>query len=1321
MKKKTKNITKIATLATVCVLAASLGTSNIFASAANTSANGRYYTDYTSEEVAVEEAENMNKELASEGIVMLKNDGSLPISKGSTVSVLGIAQDCMVETSGSITDSLTAAGLTVNPTLLEYYSADGADYRSFGTEGELNNTQKQSLRIYNDLGVVVIARGSAGESSGRDTAIDEYDDNTYLGEDTGWEHEAHSNDGNGNEYKHELQLTDSEQELIALAEQYCKKVVVLYSASYTFECADLQEDDNINAIYWIGRLGDGGVDAVGEILTGEINPSGKTVDEWTRDFTNDPTYVNDQTSTYTYNGSNSSYSGVDYEEDIYLGYKYYETYWYEASQGNASAKISGTGVTADEWYDYNVVYPFGYGLSYTDFSFELVSLTDNNGNAIGDTVSASDLSSSVSTGEAKITSISAEVKVTNIGEYAGKETVQVYITAPYTNGGTEKSYLTLAGYVKTDEIKAGHSQTVTVEFNVQDFASYDYSDANNDDHTGYELDAGEYTIHIMNSSSHTNVGTDAYDSHTFTLSGTAHLDLDDYSGNEVSNLFSEENGDYYSMAVSDSIGSMTLLSRSDFDGTKTTAPTSDQLVLSASDIEAFQKYEYIDAEYIDDSQYAWYKTDDDIPDTWTQGAGVIGSDGQYSITLDDMAGKELYDSNGNVNTAWTTFMNQLTWSEIASVVNNGYHVTAAVSTIGKLESTDENGPNYTLNLTTWVGEPTVAATWNTELCERYGMMVGNIALFQGMTGWYGPGTNTHRNQFNGRNPEYYSQDNLQGGYIAAAVVKGATATGINVYVKHFALYDTSAGNYGATNLSEQNLRENYLKIFQMCFQEGGATATMTAFNRIGYNYVGTNYNLMQKLARDEWGWTGFSVTDISIATATIDGLVRAGAELPDGNWNTTTYTNSATGNSGYKGLSGEWDAENNCVLVNGEASATQWYCGRMAAMRVLYNCANSAANFNGVTDTELSYTFTATQGVEFSQSVVPEQYSDPDAGYVIGYVVTSGELPTGLTIDESGTLTGTPTSAGTYNVTIELKVDYWVTIELNLILEVESNISMEHDISSLNTGDSVDSYILFDKTITTAEYGDLEFSLYSGSLPTGLTLDEDGLISGTATTAGTYTFTVLISAVNGTRYTVNPDYASWITYLSSQAGSSNYDDIAEYLKTYMSNYLYVFLKDNPLIDFYYTYTITVAGDEGATETLTVEDVTLNASGNLVVTYSDGTTSEIEITSSTGSVTDYVSNVAVNSDGDIVVTFADGTSTTIEIATESGKYVSGVASNGDGTITITYTDSTSETVTVTSEDGSGCSGSITANIVTIVAMLTIACAAVIVVRKKRAEK
>ncbi|MCD8286318.1 MAG: glycoside hydrolase family 3 C-terminal domain-containing protein, partial [Clostridia bacterium] len=1216
MKARTKKFTAIASFAVIAVMAASLGASSIFATADTDSSStkaGRFYTDFTSQADCVAAGEEFNEELAAEGITLLKNDGTLPLTAGSKVSVLGVAQDCLIETSGSITESLKDAGFKVNPTLEEKYTSDSASYADFGSETALNNTETKSLSLYSDAAIVVIARGTNGESGDRSLDFEEGGADTYLGEDQGWEHEVAL--GDNQDDKHELQLTDSEQNLIKLAEENCKKVIVLYSASYTFEMANLKEDDNINAIAWIGRLGDGGISAVGKILNGEINPSGKTVDEWTRDFSNDPTYVNEFATAYNTNSTTTSedgttstasvdsgYTELDYEEDIYLGYKFYETYWYEASKSNATPSIKGqTGtITADQWYDYNVVYPFGYGMSYSDFDIKLDSVTAGSYTLNGSSstsIEASDLSSSLGN-EANIKTMTAKVTVTNkdTSSYAGKETVEIYVNAPYdsSTATTEKSYLTLVGFSKTDTLKPGESETIEITFNVQDMASWD---STAEDGVGaYVLDSGDYNIYAMASSSHNDID-ETNGSASFSLSKQAVLQLDDYSGNQVYNEFAEytvsdtEEGlvyndgtdsndtvsnEYYSMLVYDDAKgeSATTLSRADFDGTMPAGP-SESDVLSADTISLLEKYNNFDADsYGDESDEPWYV--ESVPEGWDQTGTGAKDDGSF-ITLDEMAGVAFDDES------WTTFMNQLTWEEICSLINDGYHHTLAIDSIGKLASLDDNGPNYTYNLTVWVGEPTVAATWNTELCEEYGRMVGNTALWQGMTGWYGPGMNIHRSQFAGRTPEYYSQDGLQGGYIAAAVVKGATDMGINVYVKHFALYDTMAAyDECCVSATEQNIRENYLKPFQMAMQEGGARAAMTSFNRIGAIYAGGNYNLITGIARNEWGWTGYTVTDIyaQIPYMTEDILIRAGADFPDGQFQDSEKEASGTW------VASETEGEAGHVeLDNGETSATQWYCARMAAQRILYNQANSAANFNGVTDTVINKTISGlTQGeTNVSISILPDQYTAEDSGYDISATVTSGTLPAGLSID-NGMLTGSVLglTSGDGVVVMRLAIDSWIGVTLNLSFDITPIVTMGNDISSLTAGEAISTtYVDFDSSNITYK-SSYTMSISDGALPEGLSMDENGKITGTPTTEGTYEFTVAVNAVDESSYVLSAYGLENKAFLESMVGSSDYD-IVKQVTTAMGMWeafeamgLYEYASET----YYLPYTITVTAASG---------------------------------------------------------------------------------------------------------------------------------------------
>ena len=1293
MKAKTKSTAKrLGGIAVAAALVMSAGATGIFASAEN------WVTDFDSREEMWDAAEALNEEIVGEGTVLLKNDGTLPVKPGAKVSVLGVAQDNLVESSGTITDSLRNAGYDVNPTLENFYAADSSAYMN---ETELTKSAKNSLDLYNDVAVIVLSRGAAGEA--RDRMIDtrynvnkdsfslttgEKEDEKYLGEATGWEHENHYHEdvaaGTGDEYKHELQLMHSEEELIKLAKEKCDKVVVMYSSANQFEMGNLQDDDGINAILWIGRPGDGGIDAIGKVLNGSINPSGKLVDEWTRDLTNDPTYANIRLSRYS-NGTltandvfgdlpgTDKFTFYDYEESIYLGYKYYETYWYEASKNNETPKVNGETVTADEWYDHNVVYPFGYGLSYTNFSFELKGITTNEGKELGATVAAADLSSSEGS-PAKIKTLTAKVAVTNKGDVAGKEVVQAYVTMPYTAGGIEKAYLNLVGFAKTDVLEPGETQTVEVTFNVQDFASYDYSDANKDEHTGYELDAGDYTIHFMQSSSHKNISDSnaAYDSFEFEVTAeapakAAHLDLDDFSGNEIENRFSAENGDYDSMLLDEATNDkMKMLSRSDFDGTQPTSPTysdakngiNSTRTLSLEALNIVNKYRFIDADdfgkkfgdntYYDDDDYQ--TAYDELTEaekaelfgedgSWTQGAGVVGEDGMYEITLADMAGKG-WDAE-----EWDDFLNQLTYEELAIILNYGYHGTLAIDTIGKLETSDENGPNHMYSNFFWAFEPMIASTWNTELAERQGIMAGNMMLMLDCTGWYGPGMNIHRSAFSGRSAEYYSQDTLLSGYIGAAVVRGAESRGVNVFVKHVGLYDQApnSATWHGVNATEQVIRETYMTTFRMAMQEGGSSAAMNEYGRIGAIYAGTNSALLTGLLRDEWGWQGFTVTDMIRNQETADGLIRAGGVLIDGDFvNGTSFIGSSytwgTGESaraGEKALSGEWDKEKNCVTVNGERNDEQWYCARLAAKRLLCEEANSAGNYNGITERNITETIEAKQGTALADTkILADSYY---TGHDITTTVTAGTLPQGMTL-ENGVLSGTPSQSGTFNVTVAVTADGWIAITANVTIEVESVMSMSSNISALETGKEVNAYVLLPETIT-----EFSMKISEGALPEGLTLAADGRITGTATKAGTYSFTV-----------------------EATAGTATY---------------------------YFDYTITVTG----------EDIVAN---NVV-------------------------SVALNNDGDIVVTYTDGTTSTIALpeVPEAEKSVKDVSLGTDGkTITVTYTDGTTTTLTIQvpentgsgeEKEDSGCGSAVNGLVALAVALPVVAAAAF--VAKKRTNR
>ncbi len=1126
---------------------------------------GKYYNDYSSFEEAEAAADELNAELSREGNVLLKNDGTLPLTGREWVSVFGVGSDSLISVredstnaSGTIADSLQKAGFKVNPSLVKYYESVGT---TIGKEKyDFDGSLEDSFSLYDGAAVVVFTRaGGEGSDNSRNTG--EIEDNKDAdGDDYGWEHEALANDGT-NEYKHYQQLTDSEEALLSYVKKHFNKVIVVLNTANAMEMYNLQNDEGINAILLMERPGETGHLAVGEILNGTVNPSGKLVDEWYTDFTADPTWYNfgDNSQTGSSNiyrkedgtllgsngggapGGDDGYYGVDYEEDIYLGYKYYESYYYEMALDENRQPTAANIEKANEWYSKAVTYPFGSGLSYTSFSLNIEGVYTDAAckSALADTI-GKDLFESYEGHEAKVKTLHIPVTVKNTGSVAGKEVVQIYVTAPYTPGEVEKSFVTLAGYAKSELLKPGESQSVVVSINVQDFASYDYTDANANDNTGYELDAGGYTVRAM-STSHFDLttdledDTDEYDEWNFQLTEDAFLKLDDFSGNLIENLFSDEYGaDGYCDAtkgeyeivynslrttelMADGESSMTLLSRADFDGTFPKSPTEADLTLK-DDVVANWNYwnrfgwtaesKKTDYTYSDKETDAWYIEESEIPSSWTQAATT--NTGLNAILLSDMAGYSPYD--GGVGVAkWEEFMNQLSYEELDTIVETGGHSTAEIPSIGKLPQTESDSPNNLSSTHTWCDETTVASTWNVDLAHKQGIIVGDMAMFKGVEGWWGPGMDTHRSPFSGRNNEYYSQDGLQGGYIAAAVVSGAESRGLNTYIKHFAFNDQETKRDGMNNnswISEQAMRENNLKVFQMAMQEGGSSAAMTAFARINGVPVTVNYNLLVRLADDEWGWNGVFLTDgyMGVARCTTgDFLVRVGCIQLNLGGSTT--------------VSGEWDATlrdgKGGVTVDGTENYHQYYYVRQFATCLLYQAVNNTANQNGFTTLELKggEIGAFTQGTKGTSSVGFDA-ADIAGATSVAYEVTSGSLPDGLTLSESGSLSGTPTASGEFTFTVTATIDKWITREASYTLNVASAFKIDGDaLDSAKVGSAYRTAITSD-TVNTDEgnYTEVAYEIQSGALPKGLALSSDGIISGTPTEAGTFAINVKVTA-----------------------------------------------------------------------------------------------------------------------------------------------------------------------------------------------------------------
>lgn len=1227
-----KKIFMIAALAmafVVCCVTLSTPIASI-AYAAEATYQGKYYTDYRSLEEAKKAAEELTRELAQEGDSLLKNKNeALPLSGQEWVSVFGVTSDNLVgasDSSGAFSGSSTGsdstvaaalekAGYKVNPTLKNFYANNT---NSHGDEVTAFNGQvKESFNLYNDVAFVVFSReGGEGSDASRVTKEPVAEGDT---------HKALYTDENGVSYKHSLMLTDSEIKLLELVKSQFKKVVVLTNTSNPMEINDLKYDDQIDAIIHIGRPGVGGLDGLADIVSGKVSPSGGLVDEWAVDFTADPTWYNfgNNNQTANYNGAAGSsaylnsqgvktgkadpitayeggegYYGVDYEEGIYLGYKYYETVYTEIAEGHLSyvdgVLATAEGTKTDEsvkqaakWWNDNVAYQFGYGLSYTTFSFNTKGIyTDSKCKTeLGATVNSNVFASSKGS-PAKVSKLYVKVAVKNTGSVAGKRTVQLYVTAPYTAGGIEKSAVVFAGFAKTSVLKPGATQEVVVEVNVQDFASWDAKAPNGDGTNGhYVLEEGEYTVRAMENSHFdyaTDISdtTDAYDQATFTVTdGTSHLKLDDFSGNQLKNLFTTGDNDVSSGnnvkvddlnygnvrtadMMADGTSGMTVLSRANLVDTFPKAPTTADLTFKDSYLANWAFWDnftvdnkavdgsgnpttgtktYYDranpgeAKYDAQTNYVndlptdpWYKTKADIPANWTQATGVYDDNhkvksnrtellfpmyvsvaSESTIKYKDMYGVAYDDAK------WDLFLNQLTYDELCTVVEFGGYSTVDIASVGKEKSEDSDGPNNWDSSHCWCSEDIIASTFNTELAEKQGKIMGNIGLLKNptstQTGWYGPGADIHRSPFSGRNNEYYSQDSLHGGYIAAAVIKGVQSKGVICYVKHCFMNDqeTNRGNL-FTWATEQSMRETYIRTFQMALQEGGSKGGMVAYGRLGGLSNTNNYNLSTELYQNQWGTHACFVTDGYIGwkiRTDPDMMVRSGNVFE-------LYTTPFV-----EYLSGEWNAEKNTVVVgegeNATESYTQWYAVRMCAKSVLYNIASTVGQRNGYSELVIGggSIGNAMQSVKFEGSVSIAAAIDSDS--TVAMSLASGKLPAGLQLNElTGAISGTPTEVGKFDFAVKYIIDGFIAKTVSYSVNVEAALGLDKD------GDAVDQMKVGEEFMTRIvsteftqdKYDSLKYSVLNGNLPDGITIGEDGVISGTPTQAGTYNVTVRLTA-----------------------------------------------------------------------------------------------------------------------------------------------------------------------------------------------------------------
>lgn len=728
---------------------------------------------------AREEAKKVALELQQEGTVLLKNNNdTLPLSVEETKKIAVFGWD----SHGSVLGGTGSGSARVDKAISFYTALENEGF-------ELYEDLKTVYKKYKESRQAGLNVGST-DFTVYETPLADYGDAVLNGakdfSDTAIIMFGRTG-GEGNDLPAEyLELSKDEKDLLDWVTANFETVIVLLNIANVMEVGFIEEYDNIDAAMWIGYPGLEGMTGVAQAISGVINPSGRLVDTYVYDLTKDPTYANTSTwgvKQYT-NASGKYY--VDYSEGIYVGYRYYET---AAVEGYID-------------YDKTVVYPFGYGISYTTFEQKIKNF------------------------DVKGDDITVEVEVKNTGNVAGKEVVQVYFTAPYNAAEKiEKAHVELVGFAKTETIEPGASKTVKVEFKVDDMAAYDYLGEG-----AYVLSAGDYEIKLMKNSH------EVIESEKYTVAekivykegadGARYNDLV-----AAENLFEYANGSTETTPVK-------YMTREDM-----TLPAALD-ARPATDAVANQN----------DGAYEKDPTLSDI--TVGVSAGLM---------LEDMVGLDYDDPQ------WETFMNQLTFEEMRDLVAYGGYKTISIESIGKVTTADLDGPNGFNEANTSVDgeggiaypcEVVIASTWNADLAEKWGDSLGNESVNYGVAGWYAPGVNIHRSAFGGRNFEYFSEDPLLSGKMAARTIYGASKYGLYCYVKHYAVNDLETQRYGLyTWVNEQALREIYLQPFQYSVVEGGTTAVMSAFNRVGAQWAGSNKELLTDVLREEWGFQGMVISD----------------------------------------------------------------------------------------------------------------------------------------------------------------------------------------------------------------------------------------------------------------------------------------------------------------------------------------------------------------------------------------------------------------------------------------------------------------------------
>ena len=774
-----------------------------------------------------EEAAGVAEEIMEDGIVLLKNESLLPLNETKKLNIFGwesINPAYGGAGSGGINDlydivslnqGLENAGFSINQELVDFYNNYGADNPEMSIQKQswtlpeppvdtYSDKLIKNAKDYSDVAVVVLSR-KAGEGHNdipMDVSKAAYDNNSDEYDDFP-------------EGEHYLQLSQTERDMVDMVCSNFNNVIVIYNGANQFELGFTNEYPQIKSVVWCLGTGNVGFNALGKVFSGEVNPSGKTPDTFVYDMTTAPWWNNAEKTEYTnladmaVEGMNAGTAQVyapaftNYVEDIYVGYKYYET----AAQEGAID------------YDKTVQYPFGYGLSYTEFEQKMGELEEKDGQ------------------------ISVDVEVTNTGDEAGKDVVEVYYNPPYTNGGIEKSSTNLIEFEKTNLLQPGESQTVTVTFSIEDMASYDENNAK-----AYVLEKGDYVISI-NSDSHT-----VLDQKTYTAD-------DDVVYKEENKRVSDDTA--ATNVFEDAKGDVTYLSRADHFANyeeATKAPASAELG------EPYVSEYHLNKNF---DKTTYLNDKDKMPTT--------GADN--GLTLADMRDADYDDPR------WEKLLDQLTVDEMSNMIAMAGYQTAAMDSVGKVGTLDFDGPAAINNNFTGVGsigfpiEVVIASTWNKNLAQTWGECMGKISQEMGAEGWYAPGMNTHRTAFGARNYEYFSEDGVLSGNMGAKAVEGARKYGVYSYIKHFAMYEGNAKMVSVWS-NEQAIREIYLKPFEISVKQGGANAVMVSWSFLGDKWTGESSNLMKTVLRDEWGFRGMALTDFFRNNG--HGFMNADAALANG-------------------------------------------------------------------------------------------------------------------------------------------------------------------------------------------------------------------------------------------------------------------------------------------------------------------------------------------------------------------------------------------------------------------------------------------------------